>query len=83
MGEENVKGVFSVNDGRIVRKIKAACGISGITVTELGRRMGMSQQSMSNRLKTGRFTKEELEKIADILGARYICFFEMDDGSII
>ena len=42
--------------------------MAGITVTELGARMGMSQQSISNRLKTGKFTQEELEKMAAIMG---------------
>ena len=45
--------------------------MAGITVTELGARMGMSQQSISNRLKTGKFTQEELEKMAAKIGFEY------------
>ncbi len=44
------------------QKIETACKIAGITVTELGARMGMSQQTISYRLKTGKFRQDELEK---------------------
>lgn len=64
-------------------QIKAACDVAGITVTELGRRMGMSQQSISNRLKVGKFTKDEYEKMAEILGAEFIFRFKFPDGTII
>ena len=49
------------------QKIEAACKIAGISVTELGLKMGMSQQSISKRLKTGKFTQEEYEEMADIM----------------
>lgn len=55
--------------------------MAGITVTELGARMGMSQQSISNRLKTGKFTQEELEKMAAIMGCEYHSFFIFPNGS--
>lgn len=43
--------------------------------------MGMSQQSMSARLKTGKFTKMEYEQMASILGARFVFRFEFPDGT--
>lgn len=43
--------------------------------------MGMSQQSISNRLKTGKFTKEELEQMADALGCEYVSYFKFPDGT--
>lgn len=55
--------------------------MAGITVTELGRQLGMSQQSISNRLKTGKFTQEELEKMAKIMGCEYHSFFIFPNGS--
>ena len=67
----------------IQQKIKAACDIAGITLTELGYEMGMSQQSISSRLKTGKFTKEEYEKMAQIMGAKFTIQFEFPDGTII
>lgn len=63
------------------QKVKAACDVAGISLTELGRRMGMSQVPISQRLKTGKFTKEELEQMAFHLGCAYICYFEFPDGT--
>ena len=65
----------------IKQRIKAACEISNITLTELANKMGMSQQSMSNRLKTGKFTQEELEKMAKMLGCKYVNYFEYPNGT--
>lgn len=61
-------------------RIKAACDIAGISTTELGKKMGMSQSSISKRLSTGKFTQEEYEKMAEILGCKYISIFEFPDG---
>ncbi len=65
----------------IRQRVKIACEESGITLTELAEKLGMSQQSMSNRLKTGKFTQEELEQIAEILGCKYINYFEYPNGT--
>lgn len=51
-----------------------------ITITELANRFGISQPNMTKRLKVGKFTKEELKKIADILGCEYISVFKFPDG---
>lgn len=63
------------------QKIETACKIAGITVTELGARMGMSQQSISYRLKTGKFKQSELEQMAAIMGAEYHSIFVFPDGN--
>lgn len=65
----------------IQQKIKVACDIAGISLTELGARMGMSQASISKRVKTGKFTQEELEKMAGIMGAEYRSGFYFPDGN--
>lgn len=62
-------------------QISACCDVAGITVTELGARMGMSQQNISKRLKTGKFTKNELEQMAAIMGAKFVLRFEFPDGT--
>ena len=51
-----------------------------MTVTELGAKMGMSQQSISYRLKTGKFRQDELEKMAQIMGCKYHSSFKFPDG---
>ena len=64
----------------IKQKVLVACDIAGISMTELGRRLGMSQSAFSQRLKTGKFTQEELENMANILGCKYISVFQFPDG---
>lgn len=63
------------------QKIKVACEIAGMSLTELGARLGMSQASISKRVKTGKFTQEELEGMAKILGAEYKSGFYFPDGN--
>lgn len=43
--------------------------------------MGMSQASISKRVKTGKFTQEELEKMAAIMGCKYESKFVFSDGN--
>lgn len=43
--------------------------------------MGMSQASISKRLKTGKFTQEELEQMAKIMGCQYKAFFVFPNGN--
>ena len=45
-------------------QVQTACKLSGISLTRLGKGMGMSQQSISKRLSNGKLTKEEMYKIA-------------------
>lgn len=65
----------------IKQKVETACKIAGITVTELGAKMGMSQQNISKRLKVGKFTQSELEQMAEIMGCKYNSNFEFPDGN--
>lgn len=54
-----------------------------MSLTELGNKMGMSQQTFSSRLKVGKFSKQEYNQMAEILGAKFIFRFEFPDGTII
>ena len=65
----------------IKQKIEMACIISGITQTELAKRIGMSQQNLSKRLKTGKFSDQELQAMAKALGCKYFAGFEFPDGT--
>ena len=64
----------------IAKKIKLAVAYTGISESELARRLGMSPQAFGQRLKTGKFSSEDLDRISEALGARYDCFFEFPDG---
>lgn len=62
-------------------QIKAACDVAGITATELGSKMGLSQQNFSKRLQVGKFSKDEYNRMAEILGAKFVFRFEFPDGT--
>ncbi len=67
----------------IQQKIESACIVAGINKTELARRLGMSQQNFSKRLKTGKFSDEDFIKISEALGCTYFSGFKFPDGTII
>jgi len=64
----------------IYQKVKTACMIEGKTLTEVAKEFGSSQQTFSQRLQTGKFTQEELERIFSIIGCKYISYVELSDG---
>ncbi len=64
------------------QKIDMAISYNGnITKKEIAERLGTSPQSFGQRLKIGKFTQEELEQIAEILGCKYINYFEYPNGT--
>ena len=65
----------------IPTKIKMAETYAGIKEAELARRLETSSQAFGQRMKTGRFSSDDLEKIASALGAEFVCFFRFPDGT--
>lgn len=66
----------------IEQKIKQACTFANISVSELARRIGTTPQNLNQRLKVGKFTSAELEKIASALGAVSAITFTFPDGTV-
>lgn len=63
------------------QKIKMALAYKNMSESALARQFGSSPQAFNQRMKTDKFTTADLEKIAAILGAKYIFAFEFDDGT--
>ena len=61
-------------------QIRMLCARLNISVAELARRMGKSPQSFNSKLKRGRFTIEELDTIADAMGAKFERYFVFQNG---
>lgn len=61
-------------------KIKLATTYAGISEAELARRVGSSSQAFGQRMKTGKFSSAELDKIAEALGAEFVCAFKFPNG---
>ena len=61
-------------------QIKVLCVRSNISMAELARRLGLSPQSFSAKMKRESFTIMELEKIADAVGASFVRKFVLFSG---
>lgn len=65
----------------IPKKIRIACAAQEISLSELARRLETTPQNLSGRLKVGKFTGEELERIAQALGGTVELSFTLPDGT--
>ena len=63
--------------------VNLASSYAGISQAELARKLNMSPQLLNNRLKTGKFSLEEWERIAAALGASLSVEFVFPDGGTI
>ena len=63
------------------QKIKMALAYKNISESHLARNLGTSPQAFNQRMKTDKFSVNELEKIAEVLGASYSSNFEFPDGT--
>lgn len=68
------------NQMSISEQIKVLCVRSNISMAELARRIGLSPQSFSARMKRESFTINELEIIADAVGASFCRKFVLYNG---
>ena len=67
----------------IAQKIGMALSYKNMSQSELARQIGTTPQNLSQKIKRNTLTKEELEKIAETLGAVWKAEFEFPDGTII
>ena len=65
----------------ISQKIKMALAYRGMSEADLARSVGSSPQAFNQRMKTGKFSSEEMDKIAEALEATYYFGFEFKDGT--
>ena len=63
------------------KKIDMACTYKGISQASLARALNITPATFNARLKVCKFSQEELEKIAEVLGATYTFGFEFPDGT--
>ena len=63
------------------QKIKMALAYKNMSESELARKLGTTPQAFNQRMKTDKFSSADLEKIASILGGKWIAKFEFPDGT--
>jgi len=61
-------------------QIKVLCVRSGVSMSELARRINQTPQNFSAKLKRNTLTQEELKNVAKVLGATYEQYFVLPNG---
>ncbi len=65
----------------VPQKIKMALAYKGMSEADLARAIGTSPSAFNQRMKTGKFSSEDMEKIAQAMGAQYFFGFKFEDGT--
>lgn len=65
----------------ISQKIRMCLAYKNMSESELARQLGTTPQAFNQRMKTDKFSSLDIEKIADILGAKWVAAFEFQDGT--
>lgn len=61
-------------------QIRVLCVRSGISLSELARRIGQTPQNFNAKLKRNTITQEEMIQIAQVLNAKYEQYFILPNG---
>lgn len=63
------------------QKIKMALAYKNMSESELARRFNITPQAFNQRLKRDKFSSKDMERIADILNAKWVTAFKFPDGA--
>lgn len=72
---------FEVRQMTVGEQVKILCVRNGISVSELARRLGKTNQAFGQKLKRGTITVDEMKTIAAAVGCSYEGAFILPDGS--
>lgn len=67
----------------IKEKLSMALAKAGMSQAELARKLETSPSNLNQKVNRNTLTMEDMEKIAAILGTKWIARFEYDDGTVI
>ena len=74
---------YKFHSMKIVDQIYLALAYKGTNVSAVARKMKLHQQSLHRKINAGNLSKEELNRIAKILGGKYLSFFSFPGGIVI
>lgn len=63
------------------QRIKTAATYKGLSQAKLAAAIGMTASNFNQKLKRGTFSEEEVQRIAEALGASYEAAFVFPDGT--
>lgn len=61
-------------------QIRVLCVRTGISLSELARRIDQTPQNFNAKLKRNTLTQEEIQQIAQVLNARFEQYFLLENG---
>ena len=64
----------------IKQRVKIACAIGHVKLCDIASAMNVTHPTLTKRLENDKFTKEELEKIASVIGCKFYSAFVFEDG---
>ncbi len=64
-------------------QIRVLCVRTGVSLSELARRINQSPQNFNAKLKRNTVTQDELNRIADALGVTYEQYFVLANGELV
>lgn len=67
----------------IESKIRVALAFCKESQSSVARKMGVTSQNLNKRIRRNSLKQEDLEQIAEAMGAKYRSYFEFPDGTII
>lgn len=62
-------------------KLKKVLAYGGANQSQIAERIGITRGAFHNRLDKMRFSYDELQIIAESVGAKYVEYFEFPDGT--
>jgi len=65
----------------MMQKLNILAAYKSISQAEIARLVGSTPQNFHQKAKRETFTRQELEKIAEVLEVTYNSFFELPDGT--
>lgn len=64
-------------------QIRVLCVRTGVSLSELARRINMTPQNFTAKLKRNTIAQDELNRIAEALGVTYEQYFVLSNGEFI
>ena len=61
-------------------QIRVLCVRSGVSLSELARRINQTPQNFNAKLKRNTISQDEMNQIAEVLGAKYEQYFVLSNG---
>lgn len=64
-------------------QIRVLCVITGVSLSELARRINQTTQNFNTKLKRNTITQDELNQIAKALNVTYEQYFVLSNGELV